>query len=449
MHDSHQQSDFHHFAHLSPTPTIEVVSTAVDVSGAHSPRAWTGHAAGTQTYRRIVVALMAGGLANFSLMYFVQPLLPMLAAHYGVSPAESAHALSITTLTIIVGLAVTGPLADRVGRVAVMRWSLLASGFLGLASALAPTWTSLVAVRGLLGLTLAGLPGAALAYLRDEVDTASHPRANAAYIAGTAVGGAVARLLPGPLATLGGWPLAATVVSLLTIAAGVLLVVLLPQSQGFRPRPVRIRQALLGTLAAPTDRVVALLCVAGFAAMGAYVGMYNAAAFRLQAPPFLLGAAASLVYLVYPIGIASPMLARALAERIGRGRAAAAGIGLLVVSVALLSLPTLPAVIAGLGMITFAFLGIHSLLSGWVVDRAQRSGRGTAQASSAYLGTYYLGSTISGALATWLWQTGGWPGVAELGFCLAALGLLATLAAARADQGAEAVVTAHEEFAQP
>lgn len=404
---------------------------------------------GTRTYRRIVVALMAGGLANFSLMYFVQPLLPMLAAHYGVTPAESAHALSVTTLTIIAGLVAIGPLADRVGRVTVMRWSLLASGFLGLACALAPTWGSLVVARGLLGLTLAGLPGAALPYLREEVDTASHPRANAAYIAGTAVGGAAGRLLPGPLATLGGWPLAATVVSLLTIGAGVLLVVLLPESQGFRPRPVRVRQALLSTLAAPADRVVALLCLAGFASMGTFVGMYNAVAFRLQAPPFLLGAAASLVYLAYPVGIASPMLARALADRVGRGRATAAGIGLLFASVALLSLSTLPAVVAGLGLITFAFLGIHSLLSGWVVDRAKRRGRGTAQASSAYLGTYYLGSTIAGALATWLWQTGGWAGVAVLGLCLAALGLLAVLAATRADQGAEAMGAAPAEFAQP
>ncbi len=404
---------------------------------------------GTRTYRRIVVALMAGGLANFSLMYFVQPLLPMLAAHYGVTPAESAHALSVTTLTIIAGLVATGPLADRVGRVTVMRWSLLASGFLGLACALAPTWGSLVVARGLLGLTLAGLPGAALPYLREEVDAASHPRANAAYIAGTAVGGAAGRLLPGPLATLGGWPLAATVVSLLTLGAGVLLVVLLPESRGFRPRPVRVRQALLGTLAAPADRVVALLCLAGFASMGTFVGIYNAVAFRLQAPPFLLGAAASLVYLAYPVGIASPMLARALADRVGRGRATALGIGLLFASVTLLSLSTLPAVVAGLGLITFAFLGIHSLLSGWVVDRAKRRGRGTAQASSAYLGTYYLGSTLAGALATWLWQTGGWAGVAELGYCLAALGLLAVLAATRADQGAEALGAAPEEFAQP
>ena len=102
----------------------------------------------------------------------------------------------------------------------MMRWSLLASGIFGLVAAFAPTWELLLTMRGLLGVTLAGLPVAALAYLREEVAAGSHTKANAAYIAGTAVGGAVGRLLPVPLAAIGGWPLAATVMSLVTLAAG-------------------------------------------------------------------------------------------------------------------------------------------------------------------------------------------------------------------------------------
>jgi YNFM family putative membrane transporter len=241
-------------------------------------------------------------------------------------------------------------------------------------------------------------------------------------------------LLPGPLAAWGGWPLAATVVALLTVVAGALMAFLLPPSVGFTPRPVGLREALLGTLAAPADRVVALLCVVGFAAMGAFVGVYNATAFRLQAPPFELGAAASLVYLAYPIGIASPLVARRLAQRIGRGRVVGAGLGLLAGSVLLLSLPNLAAVVVGLALVGFAFLGVHSMLSGWVVDRARRRGRGTAQASSAYLGTYYLGSTIAGALATLLWQNGGWGGVAVLAVFLAGVAFVASLAADHSDR---------------
>ena len=346
-------------------------------------------------YRRMLVALMFGGLANFSLLYFVQPLLPLLVSQYNVSPAESAQALSITTAALTLGLLMAGSLADRFGRVQVMRASLVLSGVLGLAAAIAPTWPILLVVRGLVGVTLAWFPAAALAYLREAAPRESHGHANAAYIAGTAVGGAVGRLLPGPLAALGGWTGTAIAMSLLTLASGLVLWALLPVPADWRPHRAELRQVLLGTVLAPTDAVVAWLCVAGFTSMGAFVAIYNAAAFQLQAPPFSLGHAAGWVYFAYPIGIAAPYLLRRVAERHGRSLATVIGAAGLPIAVLLTPLPSVLAMFAALGLLTFAFLGTHSLLSGWVVDRAARRHRGTAQASSAYLFAYYLGSTIA------------------------------------------------------
>jgi len=385
-------------------------------------------------YRRMIVALMAGGLANFSLMYFVQPLLPLLVDVYGITPAESSLALSVTTATITVGLLMAGPLADRFGRVQVMRASLIASGLFGLAAAFAPSWAALLVLRGLLGITLAWFPAAALAYLREETPPGAHGRANAAYIAGTAVGGATGRLLPGPLAALGGWVATATTMSLITLAAGLALWLLLPPSATFQPRKAELREVLLGTITAPFDRVLAWLCLAGFTSMGAFVAVYNAAAFRLQAPPFELGHAAGWVYLAYPIGIAAPYVLRHLSERDGRGHTTALGAALLILGVAITSIPTLATMFGGLGLLTFAFLGVHSLLSGWVVDRAARRNLGNAQASSAYLLAYYLGSTVAGALATLTWQQVGWVGVETLTLGLAAATLLAVLLASRFDR---------------
>lgn len=392
-----------------------------------------GHRAGSVTYRRLVIAMMAGGLANFSLMYFVQPLLPLLAQQYHVTPAESAHALSVTTLTVIAGLLVAGPLSDRIGRVPVMRWSLVASGLLGLASAFAPDWTSLLILRGLMGITLGWLPAAALAYLREEVHPESHPRANAAYIAGTAVGGATGRLLPGPLAMLGGWTATAATMSLLTLAAGLAMWALLPAADGFKPHRVDLKVLLLGTITAPLDPVIGWLAVAGFGAMGTFVAVYNALAFRLQAAPFSLGHAVSWIYFSYLIGIAAPHLLRRLSDRIGRGHATAIGAVGLLGAVIVVAVPNLVGVVIGLGLLTFAFLGVHSLLSGWVTDRAARQGLGTAQASSAYLLTYYLGSTVAGAVATLQWQQGGWSGVETLTLALAGATVVAVTIANRFD----------------
>jgi YNFM family putative membrane transporter len=168
--------------------------------------------------------------------------------------------------------------------------------------------------------------------------------------------------------------------------------------------------------------------------MGAFVGVYNAIGFRLAAPPLLLGGAAALVYLVHPVAITAPGIIRRLSDRIGRGWATVAAVALMALGVAVVSLPSLVAIVIGLGLLTFAFLGAHSLLSGWVVDRARRTGLGTAQASSAYLVTYYLGSTMAGALATWQWQSGGWAGVATLCLALTAAALVVAAAATRADR---------------
>jgi len=98
---------------------------------------------------------------------------------------------------------------------------------------------------------------------------------------------------------------------------------------------------------------------------------------------------------------------RRLGARTNRGLAVTVGTVLLAGSVVVVSLPSLAGIFIGLGFVTFAFLGTHSLLSGWVVDCAKRRGIGTAQASSAYLLTYYLGSTVAGVLATQQWQLSG------------------------------------------
>lgn len=386
--------------------------------------------AGEPGYRRLVIALMVGGLANFSVMYFVQPLLPLLATHYGVSATDSAHALSATTAATIVGLLVVGPLADRFGRAPVMTWSLVASGILGLASAFAPGWGALVMSRGLLGLSVAGFPAAALAYLRQEVHPRSHQRANAWYIVGTGVGGATGRLLPEPVAAIGGWPLAAATMGTLTLVAAGAVWVLLPRTERFTPRHVGFREVLTGTAAALTDRVVLLLCVTGFVAMGTFVALYNAVAFRLQAAPFSLGTAAVIVYFAYPVGLFGPALLRWLAETTGRGRAVMAGFVLLGASVGVLAIENLAAIMVGLALVTFAFLGVHAQVSAWTVDRAVRVGIGSAQASSAYLILYYLGSTLCGLAATWLWERHGWAGVSLFTGLLVVVGMLVVARAA-------------------
>jgi YNFM family putative membrane transporter len=401
-----------------------------------------GYRRGDPAYRRIMLGLMAGGIANFVLLYYVQPLLPALAQHYRVSAGSSAAALSVSTLAMAAALLALGPVSDAVGRVPLMRWSLVAAGVLGVASAFAPTWTLFLLLRGLAGATLAVLPAVALAYLREEMHASAHLRANAAYIAGTAVGGTLARLGPGLLEPRLGWTGTTLVAGGVTLVTAAALWILLPASRRFRSAPIRVRRVTRNTVRTLRDPVLLGLCVVACTGMGAMVGTYNALAFRLREAPFSLDGGAPYVYLAYPVGIAAPWAARKMAARSGRPVVIVASLGVLAAGVALTSGQSLALIMLGLGVLTFAFFSTHSLASGAVVDRAQRTGIGVAQASSAYLLAYYLGSAFFGALATHSWQSGGWNGVVRSSLVIVAVGLVAATYAWRRGRVSAAVGSA-------
>src|SRR4051794_14575048 len=172
---------------------------------ASSGPAAAGHQVGDPAFRRISVALFAAGLATLALLYTPQPLLPELAAAFDVSAAQSTLSVSVCTLGLGAALLVVGPVSELVGRTPLMHASLFASSVVGLACALAPGWTALLVLRAVQGITLAGLPAVAMAYLREEVADESHARATGLYVGGTALGGMAGRLLSGGLADLGGW----------------------------------------------------------------------------------------------------------------------------------------------------------------------------------------------------------------------------------------------------
>ncbi len=48
-------------------------------------------------YIRVTLSLFTVGLATFALLYFVQPILPILSEDFGVSPAISSLSLSLST----------------------------------------------------------------------------------------------------------------------------------------------------------------------------------------------------------------------------------------------------------------------------------------------------------------------------------------------------------------
>lgn len=355
------------------------------------------------------------GLATFAVLYSPQGLLPELSAQFDVSATSATLTLSLTTLALGAALLIAGPLSDVVGRTRLIHLSLWASAAVAIACAVAPGWNALLALRLLQGVVLAGLPAVATAYLREELDPATHARAAGLYIGGTALGGMAGRLVAGFGADIGGWRWGFAAVGGVALGCAIVVRILLPSSKHFVPAPSGTRELIHMAREAVSDRALVLLYAIGGCVMGAFVAVFNMVGFRLTSDPFDLGlAAASLVYLVYPVGTVSSVLFGRLADRYGRRAVLPVGCGIALAGVVLTLVPSLVVVIVGMSLLTAGFFAVHGLASGWVPVRAHAQGVSSGQAASLYLFTLYLGSSVFGSLAGAAWHADGWPGVVTL-----------------------------------
>jgi len=361
---------------------------------------------GTPAYRRATLALFCAGFATFALLYCIQPLLPMLAAHFSVSAASSSLALSLTTLSLALCLLISGALAESWGRKPVMAAALGLASLLGLASVLVDSWQLLLALRALLGLALSGLPALAMAYVGEEFEPQSLPAAMGLYIGGTALGGMLGRLLSGLLSDLGGWQLALGGIASLGLLALALFVWLLPASRHFKAQPLSLRNLLANFRLHLRNPTLRSLFLQGFLLMGGFVALFNYIGFRLAGEPFGLSSTLiGLLFVVYLGGIFSAGWAGRLVPRFGARQVLRGGVVLMLLGAGLCATPWLAAIVLGLGLFTLGFFAAHAVASGQVGSHAKQA---RAQASALYLCAYYLGSSVVGYGAGYVWDHAGW-----------------------------------------
>lgn len=371
---------------------------------------------GSAGYRRATLALFCAGFATFAMLYCVQPLLPLLAAHFRVSAASSSLALSLTTLSLALCLLVSGALAESWGRKPVMAAALGLAAMLGIACALVEEWGSLLLLRALLGLALSGLPALAMAYVGEEFDPEALPAAMGLYIGGTALGGLLGRLLAGLLSDIGGWSWALGGIAGLGLLAMGLFVWLLPPSRHFTAQPLSLRGLLRNFALHLSNPRLRVLFALAFLLMGGFVALFNYVGFRLAGAPFNLSATViGLLFTVYLLGIFSAGWAGRLVPRFGARQVLHGGIGLMLLGVALCAAPWLSAAVVGLALFTLGFFAAHAVASGQVGVHAQGA---KAQASALYLCAYYLGSSLVGYVGGYVWEHAGWWALLGILACL-------------------------------
>ncbi|MDE5285597.1 MAG: MFS transporter, partial [Buchnera aphidicola] len=160
---------------------------------------------GTKKFNNFILALFLGGFSTFSILYSVQSILPVFSTQFSLTPAESSLALSTATAAMSIGMLFTGPLSDIIGRKLIMSISLLIAALLTILCSGMNTWTSIILMRALIGLSLSGVVAIAITYISEEIDPALLPYSIGLYISGNTIGGFFGRLISSILAEKFSW----------------------------------------------------------------------------------------------------------------------------------------------------------------------------------------------------------------------------------------------------
>jgi YNFM family putative membrane transporter len=364
-----------------------------------------------------------GGFAAFAMLYGLQPLMPQFSREFGLSPAAASGVVSASTGMLALGLIPAGIVAQRFGPKPTIFWALALAALLNLLAAFSQGYDTVLLLRGMLGLAIAGMPGVAMAYLAEEVDPKSLGRAIGLLIAGNALGGMSGRLIAATLGDWFGWRIALAGLGLVGAAAAIEFWRSLPASRHFQSSQFNLQRTWQDTKAHLTDAGLPWLFLTAFLLMGCFVSLYNYLGYRLEAAPFhLRTSAVGLIFSLYLVGMFSSNWAGRLADLTSRRKVLWVMVGVTLAGLVLTLSNLLLVLVLGIAMFTFGFFGAHSVASSWVGRRALSA---KTLASSIYLTAYYLGSSLLGSLSGLMWQIGGWLGVAVFlgAILLACLGI--------------------------
>ncbi len=365
---------------------------------------------GLDRQRRLAVA--AAGFATFVNLYTPQAILPQLASSFGLGLPETSLSITVSLLAVAAIAPFAGAISDRIGRKRLIVGAACGVVAPTLLVATAGSFTGLLVWRFLQGLLLPFIFAVTVAYIGEECDPAEAIRTTGLYASGTIVGGFAGRFVAGLVADVAGWRWAFASVALLTAAAAGLVGHLLPAERRFRPIQGGVRASLAAYAGHLSNIRLLATCGVGFGMLFSLVASFTFVNFRLAGPPFGLGPAAlGSVFAVYLLGAVAAPLAARFATRVGRRRTLALAVAVAVAGQAVTLLPSLVAVVAGLGA-TCIGLFVTQALSLSFIGVAVRHARSAAV--GLYVAIYYVGGALGAVAPIGLWRQAGWPGVVAL-----------------------------------
>ena len=354
--------------------------------------------------RNLVIALIAT-VISFSTLYIPQPMLPLLAEHFGVSAGEAGLLMTVAMLPLAFAPIAYGYFLQAVPAKLML---VVALSLLALNQAcfyFATEFWHLIGLRLLQGLLLPAIFTALMTYCASMVPAAMVRRAMGFYIGATILGGFIGRLVGGVFASSFDWRSAFLVMGLMQLLP--LLLLLRVEADAdinfARLDPKSISRVL-------RNRNYRYMFLSLASVFFVFSGILNNVPFHLQdinpgTTPFII----SMLYLGYLAGAPISFLSESIGKRLGDERKGLF-LGLVIHGFGLVML--LFVAFEGLVIMMFflaaGFFLIHALLSG-LANHLALEHKGVV--NGLYVSIYYFSGAMGSWLPGYLYEGLGWNGM--------------------------------------
>jgi predicted MFS family arabinose efflux permease len=379
--------------------------------------------------RGLVALLAVASGASVANLYYIQPLLGVVAHAFGVSDGTAGLLVTCAQVGYVAGLVFLVPIGDIVERRRLISTILLGTAVALAACAAAPSFgvfaAALIAVGALSVVAQIVVPLSSALAAPDE-----RGQVVGTVMSGLLVGILSARTLSGLVAQLGGWRLVFALASgamlVLSLTLGRMLPTVAP-TEVVRYRSV-LRSVITLIAEEPVLRQRMALGALGF---GCFSVLWTSIAFLLGSPPY--GYDEAVIGLFGLAGAAGALIAPVAGRLTDRGhgrRALGAFLLVLLASWALLALgrSSLLALIAGIVVLDLGVQGAH-ISNQAAIYRLRPEAR--SRLTTAYIVSMFLGGIAGSTLSTTIYTAAGWTATCVLGAVLAAGAILVFIATQR------------------
>lgn len=379
---------------------------------------------------RLLVLLMAvSSGAVVANLYYNQPLLAAIARDLQVPEIRVGLIPTLTQAGYGLGLLLVVPLGDRAERRRLLVTMVLLAAVALALTAVVSAPAVLIGVSFLVGL-FSVVPQLMVPFAATLAGPAERNRVVGSVMSGLILGVLLARTVSGIMGAHLGWRSVYWGAAIFMVILAALLWRGLPHS---RPTAALRYHKLLASLPAllrdlpPVQEasITGALLFAGFSAF------WTTLIFRLESPPFLLGAQAAGIFgLVGAAGACAATMSGRLAERLRPVRIVLAGLGMVLLSWIILWLGdgSLWWLAAGAILLDFGVQGAHVANQSRIFAMMPEA---RSRINTIYMVTFFIGGASGSYAAALIWSLHGWTGVCLFGMCLMVLGLAAQLTLSR------------------